>query len=67
MLYPFCYLLYSIMRGAITNYYPYPFIDVNKIGYAKTFTNAGFVFIGFLLLGALFIGYDKIKKQSVGK
>jgi hypothetical protein len=67
LLYPICYLIYSIIRGAVTKFYPYPFIDVNQLGYGRTLINAGLMFLGFLLLGLLFVGMDKLSKPSVEK
>ena len=67
LVYPFCYLAYSIIRGAITKYYPYPVIDVNKPDYAKAFFNAGLMYAGFLILGLLFVGIDKLNKAPVEK
>ena len=67
LLFPIFYLVYSIVRGAVTNFYPYPFIDVNQIGYGRTLINAGLMFLGFLILGLLFVSIDKLSKPSVEK
>ena len=32
---PVLWLLYTLVRGAIVDWYPYPFIDVNQHGYAQ--------------------------------
>jgi len=53
LLYPICYLAYTLIRGTITHTYPYPFIDVNKLGYQQTLINCvavGLVFYGLFLL-----------------
>ncbi len=50
LIYPVGYTLYALARGAGDGFYPYPFIDVNAIGYPKAFLNiAG-------LTGAFVIG-----------
>lgn len=35
MLYPAIYGLFVILKGELNNSYPYPFFDVNEIGYVK--------------------------------
>ncbi len=67
LLFPIGYLVYSIVRGGVTRFYPYRFIDVNQLGYGCTLINAGLMFFGFLLLGLIFVGIDKLSKPSVEK
>lgn len=43
------WLAFTLIRGAAIHWYPYPFIDVTKIGYAKTLLNC--VWVSLLLLG----------------
>ena len=38
--FPALYALYVLVRGEIAGVYPYPFLDVSKIGYADTLRNA---------------------------
>jgi hypothetical protein len=51
--FPIAYLNYTLLRGAITDVYPYPFLDVAKLGYAKTLINALWLTAVFLGLGLL--------------
>lgn len=60
LIYPLIYFIYSLLRGAVVGWYPYPFIDVKTIGYAQTFINSGFVLFVFLFLSLLFIGLGKL-------
>jgi hypothetical protein len=46
--YPALYLVYSLVRGAITGIYLYPFIDVGKRGYAHVTLNAFVLLCAFL-------------------
>jgi hypothetical protein len=50
VLYPFCWLVFTLIRGAVISWYPYPFIDVTQLGYGKTILNCFWV---SLLLFAL--------------
>ncbi len=54
--YPLVYFIYVMLRGEVLSSYPYPFIDVLTLGYARSVINAvgflvGFVVLGFALLG----------------
>jgi hypothetical protein len=54
LIYPAVYLLYTLIRGSIVNYYPYPFVAVNKLGYGKVLLNSSMLVIFFLGLSFLF-------------
>jgi hypothetical protein len=49
LLYPLCWLAFTLIRGAVIHWYPYPFIDVAVIGYGKAILNA--FWVSLLLLG----------------
>ena len=53
VLYPFCWLVFTLIRGAVISWYPYPFIDVTQLGYGKTILNCFWV---SLLLSGLAAG-----------
>lgn len=51
--YPLAYLVYTLIRGTITHTYPYPFINVIKLGYPQALINClgvGLVFYGLFLI-----------------
>lgn len=64
MIYPFIYLLYVLTRGALSGFYPYPFIDVNSLGYSKVFLNDIGLIIAFLLLSLLFVAIGKLTSKT---
>jgi len=49
LVFPVCWLAFTLIRGAMVNWYPYPFIDVTKIGYGGAILNC--VWVSLLLLG----------------
>ena len=49
--YPLIYLAYALARGLWVGSYPYPFIDVNVLGYATVLRNALGLLVGFVLMG----------------
>ncbi len=65
VLYPVCWLAFTLIRGAVINWYPYPFIDVTKIGYGKTITNCIWVALLFLGLAAGATVLDHRLRSSV--
>ncbi len=62
LLYPFLYLIYVMIRGSFSNFYPYFFIDISKLGYSKALTNAMYVTAAFFLISLLLIWIGKKKK-----
>ncbi len=66
LIYPLLYLGYTLFRGSFVNWYPYPFIDVAKIGYSKALVNSAMVTAVFIVVSVLFAGIAKVTgKRSV--
>lgn len=63
--YPIGYLLYIIIRGHFSNFYPYPFVDVTTIGYQQVLINSVLISLFFLfIMGTLiFIGNKTSKSE----
>lgn len=59
LIYPLVYIFLVLIRGAISGFYPYPFIDVNTIGYERVFINSGILAVCFLLFSFLFIAIGR--------
>ncbi|HZU11131.1 MAG TPA: Pr6Pr family membrane protein [Pseudacidobacterium sp.] len=51
LLYPLAYIVYTLLRGVVTDWYPYPFVDVRVLGYSRTFIHAGVLALVFLIAG----------------
>ena len=64
LIYPFLYLVSTIIRGHFFNFYPYPFLDVMQLGYTKVFTNSFFMVVAFLIVGVLLIWISKILSKE---
>jgi hypothetical protein len=54
LLFPVLWLAYTLIRGAIWGWYPYPFVDVTAHGYAQVALNALLVTVVLGLVAALF-------------
>jgi hypothetical protein len=59
LIYPFLYIIYTAIRGAITDYYPYPFTDVTVLGYVRVILNSVGLFVAFLGLSLFLIAIGK--------
>jgi hypothetical protein len=63
LIYPSLYMTYAIIFGAITKFYPYPFVDINELGYTKALLNAGAVLLVILALSLAIIATGKLMKK----
>ena len=59
LLYPAIYLVFILLRGAPSGFYPYPFMDVTQLGLNKVLMNAGIVLLLFVCLGIVFVGISR--------
>ena len=56
---PLLYFAYALARGAADGLYPYPFIDVGRIGWAATLANAALIAAGFVAAGLGLVWFDR--------
>lgn len=55
LIYPTGYFAYALIRGALDGWYPYPFIEVPKLGYPAVFLNAGLICAALAAGGVLLV------------
>ena len=55
---PVIYVAWTLVHGAVTGFYPYPFINVARFGYAQVLTTIGAMIAAFvgLVLGLVGVG-----------
>ncbi|WP_292302989.1 Pr6Pr family membrane protein [Mesorhizobium sp.] len=58
-LYPLFYLAYALVRGAAEARYPYPFIDVVRIGWEQTLANSASIALAFVAAGEVLVWLDR--------
>ena len=58
-LYPLAYFVYAMLRGAGSDFYPYPFIDVAKLGLQAVAINATLISVAFFVAGLALIAVDR--------
>ena len=56
--YPLAYFAYALVRGHYEGRYPYPFMDVGKLGPVQTAINAGGIAMAFILAGFALVWID---------
>lgn len=57
--FPLLYAGYSLAHGAVTGFYPYPFLDVTTLGYEQVLINMALLVAVFAVLGLLVIALDR--------
>ena len=62
--FPVAYGVFNIIRGALTGFYPYPFLNITELGFGAVFINM----LGFMLIyaigGAIFIMLGRRMKSA---
>lgn len=65
LIYPAAYVVYALIRASSTGRYPYPFLDVDRLGSQAVLMNTVALTIAFFVLGVLFVAVDKALARIV--
>lgn len=65
--YPFAYFAYALARASTDGKYPYPFMDIPKIGWLQTAINAGGIALAFILAGLILVWVDSWRPLGSGR
>lgn len=60
LLWPFAWVVYTLARGAVTDWYPYPFVDAGELGYPRTLLNCLGVTALVLVVAGLYAVADRV-------
>ncbi len=60
LVFPVIYAAYSLVRGPLVHWYPYPFLDLDRNGIGQVTVNVVFLLVGLSLLAAMLIALDRI-------
>lgn len=66
LLWPVAWLVFTLIVGAITDWYPYPFLDVELRGYGPVLVTCGTVTMVFLVLATIVWWADGRLPQTTG-
>jgi hypothetical protein len=64
LIYPLLYVVYCVLRGALTGLYPYHFVDVTILGYPRALLNTALLLLGFWILGLVLVAIDHLLGKS---
>ncbi len=64
---PLIWVAFILSQGAFSHWYPYPFINVNDLGYATVGVNIIGIAIGGLLFAFIFFGIDRLMIRLTGE
>ncbi len=59
LIYPLVYLIYILIRGNFSGFYPYPFVNVKQLGMAGVIQNSIGITIAFIVVGLILIAAGK--------
>jgi hypothetical protein len=62
--FPAIYLCYTLLRGALTYWYPYSFLNAIRLGYAKVFLNIVILIAVFMITGLLLVFINRLLKRK---
>ena len=60
LVYPLGWIAYTFVRGAIVDWYPYPFLDVSEIGLQSALVRTGVVAVIFLVLAFAVLALETV-------
>lgn len=64
--FPTLYGLWSLIHGAVSGWYPYPFLDVGVLGYPRTLGNMAAMVLAFLVPGLGVVALDRLLAGRAG-
>lgn len=59
LIYPFLYLIFVLWRGHYSLFYPYPFLDVNELGFTNVMIHSFLIFMLFLVVALVYLAIGK--------
>jgi hypothetical protein len=65
LIFPFVYFLYVLFRGALSGFYPYPFLNVPEHGYGAVLLNSLYIMCAFVLFSVVFISIGKARGKTL--
>ena len=60
LIWPLAWIVYTLVRGAFTSWYPYPFMDVGALGYPVALRNIAVVIVIAVLLAVIMKLIDRL-------
>ncbi|MFJ6669693.1 Pr6Pr family membrane protein [Actinosynnema sp. NPDC091369] len=64
LLWPVLWILYTFVHGALSDWYPYPFLDVTEIGFGTALRNALLVLAAAAIVAGIMKAVDNVLKPT---
>ncbi|MFT3907826.1 MAG: Pr6Pr family membrane protein [Ferruginibacter sp.] len=65
LIYPLVYLIFILLRGTASGYYPYPFMNVDELGFKKVLINSAGITVGLIVISLVLIGVGN-RQSGIG-
>jgi hypothetical protein len=65
LIYPLAYFVMAMVRGSLSGFYPYPFLNVTVLGYPRVMANAVMLLAGLFLIAQALIRIARYKRQDL--
>lgn len=65
LIYPLVYFVMAMVRGSLSGFYPYPFLNVTVLGYPQVMANAVMLLVGLFLIAQVLIKIARYKRQDL--
>lgn len=59
MIWPMVYLIYALLRGGVTGFWPYPFLDAARLGWGGVALNSAGMVLAFTGVGTVLIALKR--------
>ena len=64
LIFPLVYMTVILVQGAISNWYPYPFLEVGKFGYPQVLLTVAILAAGTCVAGAVFVVIARLTQRN---
>jgi hypothetical protein len=64
LIYPLGYIVYLLIRGAVTGHYPYYFVDASALGYLRAIVNMAAITGGFLIVAVGLVSVTRFTARA---
>jgi hypothetical protein len=65
LIYPFAYITYVLIRGSISGFYPYPFINTTELGLNKVLVNSVGIAVIFTIMSLALVAVGKFLNKKI--
>ncbi|GAC1451576.1 MAG: Pr6Pr family membrane protein [Chitinophagaceae bacterium] len=65
LIYPFAYIIYILIRGSISGFYPYPFINTTQLGLNKVLVNSVAIAAMFIFMSLALVAIGKSMNKKL--